>query len=62
MLGLGAEVMVALVGLWAMFLRPLLMNYTGDMVEVMVSQIRELISRSRSRSRSSSRRPFSRAI
>lgn len=34
-MSLGAELLLAVVGLWAVFLRPLLMRYAGEMVEVM---------------------------
>lgn len=34
-MGLGAEIIMAVVGLWGVYLRPLLMRYAGDMAEVM---------------------------
>lgn len=34
-MGLGAEIIMAVVGLWGVYLRPLLMRYAGEMAEVM---------------------------
>ncbi|KAJ6886894.1 hypothetical protein NC651_027289 [Populus alba x Populus x berolinensis] len=34
-MSLGAEIVMAVVGLWAFVLRPLTMRYAGEMVEVM---------------------------
>jgi hypothetical protein len=34
-MSLGVEIAVAVVGLWAVFLRPLIIRYAGEMMEVM---------------------------
>lgn len=34
-MSLGVEIVMAVVGLWAVYLRPMLMRYGGEMAEVM---------------------------
>jgi hypothetical protein len=34
-MSLGAEIVMAVVGLWAVFLRPMVMRYAAEMAEVM---------------------------
>ncbi len=34
-MSLGAEIVLAAIGLWAVFLRPWLMRFAGEMVEVL---------------------------
>ncbi|KAL3612473.1 hypothetical protein D5086_003493 [Populus alba] len=34
-MSLGVEIAVAVVGLWAVFLRPLIIRYAGEMMEIL---------------------------
>ena len=48
-MSLGIEIVMAVVGLWAVFLRPLMIRYAAEMIEVMgVSVHRILTGRSSS--------------
>ncbi|PRQ31366.1 hypothetical protein RchiOBHm_Chr5g0034691 [Rosa chinensis] len=51
-MGLGAEVAAAIVGLWALCLRPMLIKYAGEMAEALGNHIGRII---RSRRRRTSR-------
>ncbi|KAI3441551.1 uncharacterized protein J3R85_002142 [Psidium guajava] len=42
-MSLGGEILMAVVGLWAVYLRPRIMRYAGEMIEVMGYAVSRII-------------------